>query len=325
MQHGTFFLLLLSFVALCFSQSNTCLLGFSAPAPMSDMSACCWYEESTCCDAATVEGVYDLQNEMYDVFMEYYGANDHDALKCMTYLQNFFCFLCDPVVYLTIDLQGASITLCNDFCDGFYDACSVLPEFSSDLSAYDITDGTSLCMSLADFDPVSENKTLTGYSKAFSTIQKVINEDDDPAFSVIVTSSNCFLGADSDTVGTAECTPWGGDYTPSETESSAESSAESSDESSNIKSSGYGSSINNSPGENSPGANSPDGDGDGDGDGDDDSGFSLLWLIAIIGGAGLVCCIVLVGALVALFLVKRRSAYAATADSNYPQLDELED
>eukprot|EP00012_Vannella_robusta_P006299 CAMPEP_0206207784 /NCGR_PEP_ID=MMETSP0166-20121206/15801_1 /ASSEMBLY_ACC=CAM_ASM_000260 /TAXON_ID=95228 /ORGANISM="Vannella robusta, Strain DIVA3 518/3/11/1/6" /LENGTH=147 /DNA_ID=CAMNT_0053628619 /DNA_START=215 /DNA_END=658 /DNA_ORIENTATION=+ len=115
------------------------------------------------------------------------------------------------------------MTMCKDFCDSFYSACSKLPAFGAEFALVGITDGTQLCEELEQIDP-SGAKSATPHMDLMS-IRKV--EGEVPSLNIVVTDQDCFEGASVDVVGESECTPWEGNFEPYTYDSPADSPADS--------------------------------------------------------------------------------------------------
>lgn len=80
-----------------------------------------------------------------------------------------------------------------------------------------ITTGTSLCTSipeLAEMEEEENNSTTKAIARnSLSVVERLYSsyskdESDGFQVSIIVSKSDCYAGADSDTIGNSECTPW---------------------------------------------------------------------------------------------------------------------
>jgi hypothetical protein len=202
-----------------------------------DMPMCCWYSNSTCCptdETGLLGAVSGFVNGLYDDMTDNGKNSNHTFEKCFTYVENFICTACSPDSPTFMDVSGAdetgvtTITLCKDFCDSFYDACSdeSLVGAVQMFAEQGIVDGKTLCLSFNDqggddtysavASSIDSESADTGDLPAttrtmrFSSIRQTRDLTDTVVYAV--SSSNCFEGATPNEVGTSTCTPWAGDY-----------------------------------------------------------------------------------------------------------------
>jgi len=150
------------------------------PAPESNMAACCWYSQSTCCTGNEAFIVGLIANALPQL------NNDSNIVtdSCKSAITAMICMSCDPdtnsfAQYHPED-ETYEITLCLDYCNSLYEACSTSPEVVGDF-----TDGTQLCGSFSGYNNVTINMSFDNtdcFGDIFKNVSQVTN---------LITNSGC--------------------------------------------------------------------------------------------------------------------------------------
>ena len=94
------------------SVSNYCsFFNNRAPSTQINLKNCTWYKENSCCLQREIESTFSQVKPLI-------GSSN----ACQTYLNNLMCYICSPRQYKFYGKER--LTVCIEFCDEMYSACS---------------------------------------------------------------------------------------------------------------------------------------------------------------------------------------------------------
>ena len=104
-----------------------------APSAQPNLKNCTWYKENSCCNQQEIDETFGKVKPLK-------GASK----ACQSYVNYLMCYICSP--YQNEFYQNERLTVCEEFCDVFYEACG-----SAILTGSHIADlynnGTQFCLS----------------------------------------------------------------------------------------------------------------------------------------------------------------------------------
>ena len=83
-----------------------------APSPQPHLKNCTWYRENSCC----------LQHELEIIFGNI-PSPEGASEKCREYMNYFMCYVCAPNQNIFYSYAQERITVCEEFCNEWFDAC----------------------------------------------------------------------------------------------------------------------------------------------------------------------------------------------------------
>ena len=82
-----------------------------APSRQPTLKNCTWFKENSCCLQREIDATFGKVKPLQ-------GASE----DCQRYMNYLMCYICAPNQNLFY--SGGELSVCNDFCDKFYEACS---------------------------------------------------------------------------------------------------------------------------------------------------------------------------------------------------------
>ena len=82
-----------------------------APTPQPGLKNCTWFKENSCCLQQEIEATFGRMKPLK-------GA----SLDCQKYVNYLMCYICAPSQ--NVFYSRERLTVCESFCDSWYDACS---------------------------------------------------------------------------------------------------------------------------------------------------------------------------------------------------------
>lgn len=82
-----------------------------APSRQPALKNCTWFKENSCCLQREIDATFNKVKPLQ-------GASKN----CQRYMNFLMCYICAPNQNLFY--SGGQLSVCNDFCDKFYEACS---------------------------------------------------------------------------------------------------------------------------------------------------------------------------------------------------------
>lgn len=119
-----------------------------APRPQSNLKNCTWFKENSCCMQEEIDATFGRVKPLP-------GASK----ACMKYMNYLMCYICAP--NQNIFYSRERLTVCEEFCNGFYDACkSAILKGSIIRDLY--SNGTQFCHSRSyEVSTVSKQNCFT--------------------------------------------------------------------------------------------------------------------------------------------------------------------
>uniref|UniRef100_A0A7S4HK59 Folate receptor-like domain-containing protein n=1 Tax=Vannella robusta TaxID=1487602 RepID=A0A7S4HK59_9EUKA len=181
--------------------SDECFDGAWVSEPNHNLDVCCWYSEDTCCTNGSgfAPRLANVSNYLYNQITDDGAYASFELNQCYTYYENMFCSICSPDSYVRPAPAPITITVCQSFCDEWYNTCTSVPEVGARFAEFSISNGTELCNHLPVAAVLYETEVMN------------ITNPHTP-FAVDIATENCYSGVSSSVVGESVCTPWDGVY-----------------------------------------------------------------------------------------------------------------
>ncbi|KAK6169177.1 hypothetical protein SNE40_020276 [Patella caerulea] len=104
-----------------------------APEAEPNLKNCTWFKDNSCCRQAEISATFGRVKPLR-------GASP----SCQRYTNYLMCYICSPYQYLFYFRE--SLTVCEEFCDAWYDACKTAISKGSVIQEL-FVDGESYCKS----------------------------------------------------------------------------------------------------------------------------------------------------------------------------------